>query len=188
MFIAQPVGNLLSGLLSEPFGRKLSMYLGSIAHIIAYCLFYVGSSISMIFVAFTLLGIGVGITEAPNNQYLGEVKYVISTTNRIMSQASRSRFADTPVHTHTHIKEAKCSTIFLYISLSLQWTICAWANDVMCRFGGESRPILGVLAGGDYGLAFGIIDLCHIPDDHAHFVVHGEYPTISYGLCPLPFN
>lgn len=115
MFIAQPVGNLLSGLLSEPFGRKLSMYLGSIAHIIAYCLFYVGSSISMIFVAFTLLGIGVGITEAPNNQYLGEVKYVISTTNRIMSQASRSRFADTPVHTHTHRRSQMFYNIFIYI-------------------------------------------------------------------------
>lgn len=76
MFIAQPVGNLLYTALSEPFGLKMSMYLGSIAHIIAYGLFSIGSSIFMIFVAFTLLGIGVGITEAPNNLYLGEVKYV----------------------------------------------------------------------------------------------------------------
>lgn len=76
MFIVQPIGNILSGLLSEPHGRKLSMYLGSIAHIVAYGLFYIGSSIFMIFVALILLGIGVGITEAPNNNYLGEVKYV----------------------------------------------------------------------------------------------------------------
>lgn len=74
MFIVQPLGNLLSGILSEPFGRKLTMYLGSIAHIIAFSMFYIASSISMIFIALVMLGIGVGITEAPNNNYLGEIK------------------------------------------------------------------------------------------------------------------
>lgn len=83
MFIAQPLGNLLSGLLSEPFGRKLCMYLGSIAHMIAYALFYTGSTLNMIFIALILLGIGVGITEAPNNNYLGEIKYVLLLLNII---------------------------------------------------------------------------------------------------------
>lgn len=74
MFLTQPIGNLLSGVLSEPLGRKISMYLGAIAHIIAYLMFSLGTSTELIFVAFALLGLGTGVTEAPNNNYLGEVK------------------------------------------------------------------------------------------------------------------
>lgn len=73
MFIGQPVGSLLSGLLSEPLGRKRSMFIVNIPHVIAWLMLYWAASTEIVFIAFGLLGLGVGLMEAPIITYLGEI-------------------------------------------------------------------------------------------------------------------
>lgn len=73
MFIGQPVGSLLSGLLSEPLGRKRSMFIVNIPHVIAWLMLYWAASTKIVFIAFGLLGLGVGLMEAPIITYLGEI-------------------------------------------------------------------------------------------------------------------
>lgn len=50
-FIFQPIGSILSGIVLEPLGRKKSMILVNIPHIIGWFLLYSASSITQLFVA-----------------------------------------------------------------------------------------------------------------------------------------
>lgn len=79
-FIGQPLGSMLSGLLSEPLGRKKSMFIVNVPHILAWLMLYYGSSKEMIFIAFGFLGLGAGLMEAPIITYLGEIWYEFITS------------------------------------------------------------------------------------------------------------
>ncbi|GAB0097350.1 facilitated trehalose transporter Tret1 [Sergentomyia squamirostris] len=72
-FICQPVGSVLSGWVTEPLGRKLSMILVNIPHIIAWIMLYYAGSLSELYTAAILLGLGVGFMEAPIITYVGEI-------------------------------------------------------------------------------------------------------------------
>ncbi|XP_055686788.1 facilitated trehalose transporter Tret1-like [Lutzomyia longipalpis] len=72
-FICQPVGSVLSGWVTEPLGRKLSMILVNIPHIIAWIMLYYANSLPELYTAAVLLGLGVGFMEAPIITYVGEI-------------------------------------------------------------------------------------------------------------------
>lgn len=72
-YICQPIGSLLSGLLTEPIGRKRAMIVVNIPHIIAWAMLYMAGSLEEVFIAAILLGLGVGFMEAPIITYVGEI-------------------------------------------------------------------------------------------------------------------
>lgn len=72
-FIGQPIGSALSGWVTEPLGRKRAMILVNIPHIIAWTMLYMAQSHEEIYVAVVLIGLGVGLMEAPILTYVGEI-------------------------------------------------------------------------------------------------------------------
>lgn len=73
MYLAQPLGSTMSGWLSGTIGRKKSMMLANIPHIFAWIMLFFATSISQVFLASILLGLGVGLMEAPTLTYVGEI-------------------------------------------------------------------------------------------------------------------
>jgi SP family facilitated glucose transporter-like MFS transporter 8 len=71
-FICQPIGSLISGLIVEFFGRKWSMVLVNIPFLAGWLLYCFSTSITMLFTANIILGMGIGFMEAPIMTYLGE--------------------------------------------------------------------------------------------------------------------
>lgn len=72
-FICQPIGSIFSGLITEPIGRKWAMIFVNIPVGAAWLLMYYAQEINMILIAFGLLGISVGLMEAPVMTYIGEI-------------------------------------------------------------------------------------------------------------------
>lgn len=72
-FFCQPIGSIFSGYMTEKLGRKKSMILVNLPHIIAWLMMYFASTLEEIFVAGVLLGLGIGIMEAPVITYIGEI-------------------------------------------------------------------------------------------------------------------
>lgn len=75
-YICQPVGSILSGLISEPLGRKRAMFLVNIPHVIAWIMMYNATTIFEVFAGNILFGLGVGLMEAPVITYVGEIRSV----------------------------------------------------------------------------------------------------------------
>lgn len=67
------MGSVLSGIVLEPLGRKRSMILVNIPHIIAWLMLYQAGSLEEMYIAAILLGLGVGFMEAPIVTYVGEI-------------------------------------------------------------------------------------------------------------------
>jgi MFS family permease len=59
-FIFQPLGSVASGIVLEPLGRKKSMILVNIPHIIGWLMLYYAASLTEMYIAAILLGLGVG--------------------------------------------------------------------------------------------------------------------------------
>ncbi|KAJ4438370.1 hypothetical protein ANN_14312 [Periplaneta americana] len=73
MFICQPVGSVLSGIVLEQLGRKKSMILVNFPHVIGWFIFYFANSIPMLYLSSVIMGLGVGFMEAPIITYVGEI-------------------------------------------------------------------------------------------------------------------
>ena len=67
------MGSLFSGWLTEPIGRKWSMILVNIPNIAGWSFLYFANSTSHIYIGGILLGLGVGLMEAPVITYVGEI-------------------------------------------------------------------------------------------------------------------
>lgn len=63
----------MSGWIMEPLGRKRAMFIVNIPHVIAWIMMYHATSIFEVFAANVLLGLGVGLMEAPIITYVGEI-------------------------------------------------------------------------------------------------------------------
>lgn len=63
--ICVPVGSLLSGILTQPFGRKPSMITVNLPFIIAWLVYNQASSVAMLYIALVLTGFSGGVLEAP---------------------------------------------------------------------------------------------------------------------------
>ncbi|XP_052868649.1 facilitated trehalose transporter Tret1-like [Anopheles cruzii] len=72
-YICQPVGSVLSGIILEPLGRKRSMILVNIPHIVGWFMLHYAGSLEEMYTAAILLGLGVGFMEAPIVTYVGEI-------------------------------------------------------------------------------------------------------------------
>ncbi|XP_055542460.1 facilitated trehalose transporter Tret1-like [Wyeomyia smithii] len=72
-YICQPIGSVLSGIVLEPLGRKRSMILVNIPHIIGWLMLHFAGSLEEMYTAAVLLGLGVGFMEAPIVTYVGEI-------------------------------------------------------------------------------------------------------------------
>ncbi|XP_076270179.1 facilitated trehalose transporter Tret1-like isoform X2 [Rhynchophorus ferrugineus] len=72
-FLSVPVGCLLSGLLTQPIGRKRSMQLISMLFFVAFFLFYMASEAWHVFLALAMCGITGGLLEAPTLIYVVEI-------------------------------------------------------------------------------------------------------------------
>lgn len=73
IFLCQPLGSVVSGLLLEPIGRKKAMMVVNVPHIMGWLLFYFSSSKTIIYIAATIMGLGIGFMEAPIITYVGEI-------------------------------------------------------------------------------------------------------------------
>ncbi|KAJ4442877.1 hypothetical protein ANN_04470 [Periplaneta americana] len=72
-YICQPIGSFASGFLVTWFGRKRSLMLVCIPHVISCVLISTAPSLAVLFLANVIIGITVGLTEAPINSYFGEI-------------------------------------------------------------------------------------------------------------------
>lgn len=59
--------------ITEKLGRKKSMILVNIPHIVAWLMMYFASTLEEINIAGVLLGLGIGFMEAPVITYIGEI-------------------------------------------------------------------------------------------------------------------
>lgn len=71
--MCQAIGSLFSGILASTLGRKRAMYVVNVPHIIGWALLYYAPSVTVVFVASTLLGLGNGLMESPVVLYMGEI-------------------------------------------------------------------------------------------------------------------
>lgn len=72
-YICTPIGNLLSGWVTEPIGRKRAMILLNFPHIVAWLMLYRATSVTEMYIAAILMGLGSGFMEAPVVTYVGEI-------------------------------------------------------------------------------------------------------------------
>lgn len=59
--------------VTDPLGRKRSMILVNIPYFMGWIMLYRASSVFEVFFAFLMLGLAVGLMEAPIVTYLGEI-------------------------------------------------------------------------------------------------------------------
>lgn len=72
-YICQPLGSLISAWMSEPLGRKRSMFIVNIPHLIGWLIMHNASETWHVFAGVSLFGLGVGLMEAPILTYIGEI-------------------------------------------------------------------------------------------------------------------
>ncbi|KAJ4442880.1 hypothetical protein ANN_04473 [Periplaneta americana] len=72
-YICQPIGSFASGFLVTWFGRKRSLMLVCVPHVISCVLISTAPSLAVLFLANVIIGITVGLTEAPISSYSGEI-------------------------------------------------------------------------------------------------------------------
>ncbi|XP_077288072.1 facilitated trehalose transporter Tret1-like [Arctopsyche grandis] len=73
--ILQPLGSVLSGCTLEPLGRKMSLLIVNIPHVIAWLMLYFAQDVTTLFCGNALIGLGIGFMEAPIVTYVGEISH-----------------------------------------------------------------------------------------------------------------
>ncbi|PNF40881.1 hypothetical protein B7P43_G15378, partial [Cryptotermes secundus] len=68
-----PVGSIASGFLVTWLGRKRSLMLITLPYLLSCVLVSTAPSVSVLFIANVVVGMTVGLTEAPLNSYFGEI-------------------------------------------------------------------------------------------------------------------
>jgi SP family facilitated glucose transporter-like MFS transporter 8 len=63
--ICVPLGCLMSGIITQPLGRKRSMMMVNVPFIVAWVMFHYASNIGMLFASLVLTGLAGGLLEAP---------------------------------------------------------------------------------------------------------------------------
>lgn len=67
--------NYFSSFFSDPLGRRLSMILVNIPYLIGWFTLYQATSVVEVFIGFVMLGLAVGLMEAPVAVHVGEIWY-----------------------------------------------------------------------------------------------------------------
>ncbi|XP_075211824.1 facilitated trehalose transporter Tret1-like isoform X1 [Lycorma delicatula] len=71
--ICVPLGCILSGILTQPFGRKPSMMAINIPFMFAWLIYHYATSVGMLYAAVALTGFSGGVLEAPVLTYVAEI-------------------------------------------------------------------------------------------------------------------
>ncbi|KAK6622135.1 hypothetical protein RUM44_001942 [Polyplax serrata] len=71
--ISVPLGCLISGVVTQPFGRKRSMQALTIPFLITWIMFYFADSVGMLYASLALTGLAGGLLEAPILTYVAEI-------------------------------------------------------------------------------------------------------------------
>lgn len=72
-YIVKAIGGALSGWVSEKIGRKTTMILVNLPHLIAWPIVFFANSSVQVFLALILLGVGNGFMEPVVITYVGEI-------------------------------------------------------------------------------------------------------------------
>ncbi|XP_055301803.1 facilitated trehalose transporter Tret1-like [Sitodiplosis mosellana] len=72
-FICAPIGSILSTFLADPLGPKRTMMIVNLVLAIGWFIMQQASSVSQIFVAAILIGLGLGLMVSPVVRYVGEI-------------------------------------------------------------------------------------------------------------------
>lgn len=72
-YICQPVGSVMSGLLVQLLGRKRCLMLVNAPFLIGWLLVCTAKSFGQFVAAQVILGVTIGLCEAPLNTYYGEI-------------------------------------------------------------------------------------------------------------------
>lgn len=75
-YFAHPFGAFGGWIMSDAIGRRKSLLLASIPFIIGWTTLYNANSLTMIYVAFAVMGIGFGLKEASSMTYTSEIWFV----------------------------------------------------------------------------------------------------------------
>ncbi|CAH0753944.1 unnamed protein product [Bemisia tabaci] len=88
-YICTPITSFASGIFQEKFGRKGSMILVNIPIFVAWILLYVAESIAAFYTVAVIMGLSIGLSEAPLSCYIGETSepHLRGTLATIMSTA-----------------------------------------------------------------------------------------------------
>lgn len=74
--IAHPFGAFAGWITSDSIGRRKSLLLASVPFIFAWSVLAFARSLSTIYIAFIVMGLGLGLKEASSIAYTGEIWYV----------------------------------------------------------------------------------------------------------------
>ena len=72
-YICQPLGSICSGIMVEKLGRKRSLLVINVLYFIAWLLLYTAPNFTFLLIANFVIGVSVGLTEAPLVNYGGEI-------------------------------------------------------------------------------------------------------------------
>jgi len=72
-YICQPVGSVMSGILVQVFGRKRSLILVNVPFLAGWLLVCTANTFEQLVAAQVILGVTIGLCEAPLNTYYGEI-------------------------------------------------------------------------------------------------------------------
>lgn len=67
------IGSIFSGVFTDPIGRKKAMLFVNIPCLAGWFVLYFATSLTQVFIGMSLLGLGVGLMEAPIVTYVGEI-------------------------------------------------------------------------------------------------------------------
>ncbi|KAJ4449191.1 hypothetical protein ANN_00588 [Periplaneta americana] len=92
-YIVEPIGSVLSGTITEFFGRKWSMILVNLPFLVGWILYSVSYSLTMLYVSNVIIGIGIGFMEAPIMTYIAEtsqpdIRVILTSIPSIVVQSS----------------------------------------------------------------------------------------------------
>lgn len=74
--IAHPFGCIAGWITSDSIGRRKSLLIANIPFVFAWSVLAYSRSLSIIYVAFIVMGFGLGLKEASSIAYTGEIWYV----------------------------------------------------------------------------------------------------------------
>ncbi|XP_054266805.1 facilitated trehalose transporter Tret1-like isoform X2 [Macrosteles quadrilineatus] len=133
IFIAQPLGSVVSGFLQDQLGRKLCMMVVNIPQLMAWVALHYATSATTLFVSVATMGLSLGFMEAPVLSYIGEIseprlRGVLSSLGGIFFNFGLvvSAFIGASTDWRTMMLWSALSPILAFLALSLVPDSPAW--------------------------------------------------------------
>lgn len=67
------LGSVVSGYITEPIGRRRSVFFLNLPHLAAWLMLYYSTTLNEVFIALALFGLSTGLIEAALITYVGEI-------------------------------------------------------------------------------------------------------------------